>query len=101
VDAGHQADLGEMAGGITVRHPREDREVCAEGLQDLQIAARLVILAGLLGEEERGVQAEGPADQQQAFRLPQDMLRFRGASGHHRVQERQTDRYTGGAAEQS
>src|SRR5262249_47622807 len=63
MDAGKQANLGKVPGGVAMRHAREDREVLAVRLQVLQVAARLVVLAGLLREEERCVHAERTADE--------------------------------------
>ena len=58
VDAGHQSDFGEVGIGMEVRHARKHGEVLAVRLQDLQVAARLVVLPRLFGEEIGSVQAE-------------------------------------------
>jgi hypothetical protein len=98
--AGHQADLGEVPGGVAVRHAGEDRELLAVRLQDLQVAAGRVVAAGVFGEKVRGIHAQRPADQQHAAGLGLCLFGVRGAGGRHGVQQRQRNSDTR-AAQQS
>ena len=67
--AGQEAVVGIVAGAnVRMRQARDDREVVAEVLEDLQIGRQFVIRARLLREEERRVQAQRRVDTHHAAR---------------------------------
>ncbi len=92
-----------MPGRIAeMRHAGEDREVAAMVLKRFQIARRLVVLAGFLGEQVWRVQAERPADEEHALRTQgRGLLLGAQAGGKHRIQQRQADADAGGTQERA
>ncbi len=92
LDAGEQALLAVVAAVAQVRHAGEQRERAAVFLQQLQVARGLVVEPRLLGEQERGVQAQVPGDQHQPLGLQgRRPLGGAEAAGEHRVEHRQRD----------
>ena len=79
---GQEAVDGIVAGAhVRMRQPGDDREVVAKVLEDLQVRRQLVILAGLLREEIRRMQAQRRADADHAARrLAAAAARAPGAS---------------------